>query len=94
MKINGIPPSNIINQYIHVRENLPASNKVNQPADKVELTKESQTFSAALKEAKKAIETRSPEELKRIEEVTTLVKENKYSVSGEDVAAKILGLEE
>ena len=55
MKINRIPPSNIINQYIHVRENLPASNKVNQPSDKVELTKESQTFSAALKEAKRPL---------------------------------------
>jgi anti-sigma28 factor (negative regulator of flagellin synthesis) len=94
MKINGIPPSNVINQYIHVRENLPTSNKVNQPADKVELTKESQTFSAALKEAKKAVETRTPAELKRIEDVSKLVREGNYNVSGEDVAAKILGLEE
>ena len=93
MKINGIPPSNIINQYIHVGKNIPAPNAANQPSDKVELTKESQTFSAALKEARKAIETRTPEELKRVEEVKKLVSEGNYKVSGEDVAAKILGLE-
>jgi len=93
MKINRIPPNNVISQYIHVKENIPTQGKVSQATDKVELTKESKTFSAAFKEAKKAIETRTPIEQKRIEDVATLVRENNYNVKGEDVAAKILGLE-
>ncbi len=94
MKINRIPPSKIINQYIHLRENMPTENKAEQSTDKVELTKDSKTFSAALKSAREAIRTRTPEELKKINEVAKMIQESEYSVSGEDVAAKMLDMDE
>lgn len=93
MKINRIPPSNVINKYIHSRENIQVDSKPAQATDKVELTKESKTFSAALKQAKESVATRTPQETKRIEEVTRQVRDGSYNVKGEDVAAKILGLD-
>ena len=90
MRINSIPPKELLNKYIHVREkstaNTPASS-----VDKTELTSEAKTFSTALKAAKEAIETRTPEELKRIEEVKKQLADGTYSVPGEKVAEKILG---
>jgi negative regulator of flagellin synthesis FlgM len=94
MKINRVPSSKIISQYIHVKGNATTQSSSAQKSDKVELTDKSQTFSAALKEAKKAFGTRSTEELNRIQEVKQQVSDGTYNVSGEDVAAKMLGLDE
>ena len=48
--------------------------------DKVELTGEAKTFSTALKAAKDAIETRTPEEQRRVEEVAKKIADGTYSV--------------
>ncbi|MDD5018152.1 MAG: flagellar biosynthesis anti-sigma factor FlgM [Eubacteriales bacterium] len=89
MKINSIPPKELISQYIHVREKTVLESQ--EPAtDKAELTSEAKTFSAALKAAKEAME-RTPEELEHISKVANQVENNAYSVSGEEVAKKILG---
>ncbi|MCK5129296.1 MAG: flagellar biosynthesis anti-sigma factor FlgM [Clostridiales bacterium] len=91
MKINRIPSSKLINQYIHVREKTQEALKKDQGSDKVELTKDSKTFSAALSKVKKSMTTRAPSEMKRIDEVSKMVKNDTYSVKGEDVANILLG---
>jgi len=90
MRINSIPPKELLNQYTKVREKAAVESP--EPAvDKAELTGDARTFSAALKAAREAVETRTPEELNRVAEVTKKIAEGTYSVSGEDVARKILG---
>ncbi len=90
MRIDSIPPKELLNQYIHVRERAPMDEPV-YSTDKAELTSEAKTFSAALKAAKDAIEVRSPEEQKHIDEVAQQIARGTYSVPGEKVAEKILG---
>ncbi len=88
MRINSIPPKELLNRYIHVRGNTTADAPAT-PTDQTELTSEAKTFSAALKAAKEAIETRTPEQLKHIEEVKQQVADGTYSVPGNKVAEKI-----
>lgn len=90
MRIDSIPPQELISQYIHKRGKVSTESPVSS-ADHAELTSEAKTFSAALKAAKEAIETRSPEEQKRIDEVAKQIAEGTYSVPGKSVAEKILG---
>jgi anti-sigma28 factor (negative regulator of flagellin synthesis) len=90
MRIDSIPPKELLSQYIHVREKV----AVESPApsiDKAELTSEAKTFSAALKAAKEAIETRTPEEQGRVEKVAQQIADGTYSVPGEKVAQKMFG---
>ncbi len=94
MKINRVPSSKLISQYINVKGPEKKEGTPSQKSDKVELTQKSQTFSAALKEAKKSFAARSSEELARMREIKLQVEEGTYNVNGETVAAKILGLEE
>ena len=90
MRIDSIPPKELLNRYVHVRERAVVEAPVSG-IDEAQLTSEAKTFSAALKAAKEAIETRSPEEIRHIQEVAQKINEGTYSVSGRDVAAKILG---
>jgi anti-sigma28 factor (negative regulator of flagellin synthesis) len=90
MRINSIPPKELYYQLVHVREK-PTQVQPYQTTDKVELTSEAKTFSTAFKAAKEAMETRSPAETNRIEQVKQQVQNNTYSVSGYNVASKILG---
>jgi anti-sigma28 factor (negative regulator of flagellin synthesis) len=91
MKINKVSSSKIINQYIHVREQMPSVKTKSQKADKVELTRESKTFSTAFKEAKKSLATRTPEEMKRIQDIKKRIENNSYDIRGYEIAKKILG---
>lgn len=90
MRINSIPPKELYNKYIHVHEKS-TPDQAKQATDKAELTSEAKTFSAALKEANKAMDVRTPEELARINQVADQVNNNTYFVSGKQVAEKILG---
>ena len=90
MRIDSIPPKELLNRYIHVREKVVSEPPVSS-SDAAELTTEAKTFSAALKAAREAMETRTPEELSRIEEVARKVADGTYSVPGEKVAQKIFG---
>ena len=90
MRIDSIPPKELLNRYVHVRERVAAETPV-PGTDEAQLTSEAKTFSAALTAAKEAIETRSPEEMRHIQEVGRQIDEGTYSVPGRDVAAKILG---
>jgi len=90
MRIDSIPPKELLNRYVHVRERADVQAPVSG-TDEAQLTSEAKTFSAALKAAKEAIETRSPEEMRHIQEVEKQIDAGTYAVSGRDVAAKILG---
>lgn len=90
MRIDSIPPKDLLNRYIHVREKVASQPPVSS-TDAAELTTEAKTFSAALKAAREAMETRTPEEISRIAEVAKQVADGTYSVSGDKIAQKIFG---
>ena len=90
MRINSIPPKELLTQYVHVREKM-AVDKAASGMDKTELTDGAKTFSTALKMVKESLATRTPEETARINQIAAQVKNNTYSVPGYKVAEKILG---
>lgn len=90
MRINKVPSSKLINQYIHVRESAKPTPR-SQGADKVELTNESQTFSMAFKAAKDAIANRPQQDADRAAQIKQQLQDNAYSISGYEIAKKILG---
>lgn len=90
MRINSIPPKELLTQYVHVREKLTADKPVSG-MDKTELTDGAKMFSTALKSVTESLGVRTPEELAHINEVATQIQNNTYSVPGVKVAEKILG---
>ncbi len=90
VRINPIPPKELLTQYLHVREKM----AVDRPAsgvDKTELTDGAKTFSTALKIVKESLGARTPEETAHINQVAAQVRNNTYTVPGFKVAEKILG---
>lgn len=90
MRIDSIPPKDLLRQYTHIRENKPVS-QVTSGTDRAELTDGAKMFSNALKEAMDMMEVRSPKELEHINQVAEQIRNNTYSVPGVKVAQKILG---
>jgi anti-sigma28 factor (negative regulator of flagellin synthesis) len=91
MRIESIPPKELLSRYIRVRER--AEEPINTSAtDEAQLTDEAKTFSAAMKAAKECFEASSPEREARIQEVARQIEEGTYSVPGQKVAEKILGM--
>ena len=91
MRIISISPQELFNKYVNVRERMEVPAQRNVSTDKVVLTNDAKTFSASLKAAKEAMASRSPDELKHIDEVAEQIRQNTYSVLGYKVAEKILG---
>lgn len=89
MKVNSIGPSELIKQYA-VRPKMAAEERP-YVSDKTELTDGAKTFSTALKAAQELMDTRTSEQVARINEVTEQIKNGTYSVSGVKVAQKIIG---
>ena len=54
MRINSIPPKELLSQYVHVREKL-AVEAPPSGVDKTELTEKAQTFSLAMKAVKESL---------------------------------------
>ncbi len=90
MRINSIPPKDLLNNYTRVRERATVE-KPASFAEKAELTSEAKTFTAALKAAKEAVEAEPANNQRRIEEISRKIADGTYCVSGEDVARKMLG---
>jgi anti-sigma28 factor (negative regulator of flagellin synthesis) len=91
MRIESIPPKELLSRYIRVREK--AEEPVSSSAtDEAQLTQEARTFSAAMKAARESLEVSSPEREAHIEDVARQIKEGTYSVPSRKVAEKILGL--
>ena len=91
MRINSIPPKELLTQYVHVREKL-AVDKPASGVDKTELTDDAKTFSTALKTVKESLSVRTPEETAHINQVAAQIRNNTYTVPGFKVAEKILGV--
>lgn len=90
MRINSIPPKDLIGKYFHVKPSV-AVQRPSQGVDKAELTSEAKTFSTFLKTAKDEIEVRTSADTERVNEISSQVKNGTYSVPGTKVAQKILG---
>lgn len=90
MRINSIPPRDLYYQYVHVQTNQPTMARPTQGADKVELTGEAKSFTAALKAAKESLRAQEPSAA-RIDSLQAQVQSGAYEISGYDVAGRILG---
>jgi anti-sigma28 factor (negative regulator of flagellin synthesis) len=91
MRIESIPPKELLSRYTRVR------GKTEEPVstsatDEAQLTQEAKTFSAAMKAAKDSLEISSPEREAHIQDVARQIQEGTYSVPSRKVAEKILGL--
>ncbi|MHB1313899.1 MAG: flagellar biosynthesis anti-sigma factor FlgM [Christensenellales bacterium] len=91
MRINSIPPKDLYCQYIYMRDKAVPQTKNTTEPDKVELSTEAKSFSAALKAAKESIEKQSAFEANRVEEIKQQIADHTYSVPGHKVAQKMLG---
>ena len=90
MRINTLPPTELFTKYIHVQNKQTAFVSASA-VDKTELTSEAKTFSSTLKAAKEAMSVRTPAQTERINQIAQQIRDNTYSVSGKDVARKMLG---
>jgi len=93
VRINSIPPKELLLQYVHVRDKLVVQTP-SSGVDQTDLTDEARFFSTALKTVRESLETRTPEETARINQIAAQVKNGTYFVPGFRVAAKILGVED
>jgi len=89
MKINPILNPNVTRAY-QATKPAQQSSKVSPGRDEVVFSAEALNFSAALSEARGALELRTPEEQAHIAGIKEQVSNGTYSVSSEDVADKIL----
>ncbi len=90
MKIDSITPKKIYGTFSKVQEKPEVTAKKTSASDRVELSKEAVTFSAAMKAAKQSMGTNDVDKAKRIETITKQIKDGSYNVSGEDIAEKML----
>lgn len=90
MKINGVPPSDMLYQYTKVRDKRSASFQSQITADKVEITGDAKTFSAAMKMAREQMDAASVNQA-RIEALKGQIESGTYYIPGFKVAEKILG---
>ncbi len=91
MRINSVPPNDLLSKYVHVREKTAVSQPKKAGFDRTELTSEAQTFSASLRAVKEAMQSHAPERQERIRQIAEQIRQGTYEVSGQDVAKKILG---
>lgn len=90
MKINGVPPSDMLYQYTKVRDKQSSSFQSQIAADKVEITGDAKTFSAAMKMAREQMDASSVNQA-RIETLKGQIESGTYYIPGFKVAGKILG---
>ncbi len=90
MKIDSITPKEIYGAYSKVQGKHAAKPAETSKTDRVELSDEAVAFSEALKAAKQALETNDADRIKKINEIKQRIDNGSYSVSGEDIAEKML----
>ncbi len=91
MKINSIYPQSAIDAYTRTQNKTAPVTEKKQAVDKVELNTDAKIFSSCLRAAKESINADALSKEQRVEEIAKALKENTYSVSGRDVARKLLG---
>jgi len=93
MKINSITPKDLYGVYNNKPQGKPAvTSKESKQTDRVELSEDAIAFSAAMKAAKESMETPDINRSKRIDSIKKQIDAGTYSVSGEKIAEKMLGL--
>lgn len=91
MKINSIPPSNILESYKGKPVKSVQKSEQNVESDRVELSDEAKSFASVIQQVKNSLDTRIDSENKHIEEVAAQVANGTYKVDSSKVADKILG---
>lgn len=91
MKISSIYPQSAIEKYTSTKRKNVVSAEKKQQVDKVELNEDAKIFSNCLKAAKESISADDISREKRISQIAGALKNDTYSVPGQDVAKKILG---
>lgn len=94
MKINPIQNKNIVPGYKVGRGKYPDSTaSVQQGRDEITISTEAMSFAKTLSDIKSQVqvETRTPAELARINDITNQIRSGEYNVSAAAVAAKIIG---
>ncbi len=90
MRINSIPPQDLLYQYVHVDERRPTV-KPTMATDRVELTGDAVAFSSALRAAKEQMEAGGVTNQSRVEAIKAQIADNSYFVPGIRIAEKMLG---
>ena len=91
MKINAIPPSNIVESYKGKPVKPVQKTEQNAASDRVEISDESKSFASMIREVKANLDTRIDGENAHIEEVAGQVANGTYKVDSSKVADKMLG---
>lgn len=89
MKINPVFNPNILKNYQAVNR-ITAKPETPVNRDAVTVSDEALSFSRILAEAKDAIETRTPEEKARIDEIKLAVLQGTYRIDSDKIAEKII----
>jgi anti-sigma28 factor (negative regulator of flagellin synthesis) len=89
MKINPIAGQTAVRAY-QTQRSASRINEYLSSADQVSLSAEVISFSPIISKIKEAMDTRTPEELAHIREITRQIKNGSYHVSGDKVASKIV----
>lgn len=91
MKINSVPPSDIVKNY--KLNSVQSAQKSEQKfvSDRVELSDEAKSFASVIQEVKNRLDIQSESEKKHAEDVSDKISKGTYSVDSSKVAEKIMG---
>jgi len=91
MKINPLINPNITRSYqANSTRSLTSPQAPKAGRDEVTFSAEALSFQKSLQAARESVETRTPEDMNRIDAIKTAVQNGTYSVSSEDIADRIL----
>lgn len=91
MKINSIPPANLVESYKGKQVQRAESAQQSEEVDRVELSESAQNFASVIADVKDSLEERSIEEKSRIAKVADQVRNGTYKVDSDKVAEKMVG---
>ncbi|MGI5970208.1 MAG: flagellar biosynthesis anti-sigma factor FlgM [Oscillospiraceae bacterium] len=91
MKINSIPPSDIVESYKGKAVRPAQQAECNIKPDRVELSDEAVSFTAVIKEVKDKLDERTDDEKMKIDDVARQIENGTYKVDSSKVAEKMLG---
>ena len=91
MKINAIPPSDMVESYKGRKIQPVQKTERTMESDRVEFSDGARSFASVIKSVKDKLDTRTDDEIKHFEEVAKQIADGTYKVDGSQVAEKILG---
>lgn len=90
MKISPIVGQQAVHRYQNIQRQVAEQNTPVQKNDALDLSTDAVSFASVLKAAKSAEFVRSPQESKRLAEISKQIENGTYNVDGRDVAQKML----